>query len=47
MATTKDKRGPTREQLTEGEWENVCRLFETLERIGKRIALSKRQVANG
>lgn len=47
MAITKDKRGPTREQLTGQQWSNVCSLFETLERIGKRLAAEGRLVKRG
>jgi len=46
MKTQTIKPGPTWEQLTEQQRSSVCGLFETLERIAKRLAMAKRQVTN-
>jgi hypothetical protein len=35
MAKTK-KPGPTREQLTEAQWQAVCRCFDTIDRIVRK-----------
>lgn len=41
MPSIKNTRGPTREQLTDQQWQNVSCLFETIERIGKRLRLAE------
>lgn len=43
MKPAKLKQGPTREQLTDEQWSHASSLFDTLQRIGKRLAREKQQ----
>lgn len=46
MSRSNGKRGPTREQMTDQQWEHVCGLFDTIERVRKRLAVAKQQVTD-